>query len=108
MRFELALLIPRPTLPTGVSGSPWPVIRVHVVPPSRLVHSPLPRPPLVRPHVWISICHVPAKSTRGLDGSITRSLTPVESFTYSTFCHVPPPSVVRKTPRSGCGPYAKP
>ena len=30
------------------------------------------------------------------------------SSTYSTFCHVAPPSVVRKTPRSGLGPQTCP
>ena len=39
---------------------------------------------------------------------MARSEQPVFSSTNSTFVHVVPPSVVRKTPRSGCGPYAWP
>ena len=94
-RSELALLIARPILPTGFVGSPLPVRRFQVVPPSRDVQMPLPAPPLVRPHVLISTCQKPAKRMRGLFGSITRSLAPVESFTNSTRSQFLPPSVVR-------------
>ena len=45
---------------------------------------------------------------REFDGSSRTSTPPVESLTNSTFCHVLPPSTVRKMPRSGCGPYACP
>jgi len=78
------------------------------MPPSVDLKSPLPGPPLSRPHVWISICHMPAKSTRGFDGFIAMSEQPVFSSTKSVRCHVLPPSAVRKTPRSSCGPYAWP
>jgi hypothetical protein len=48
------------TLPTGLAGRPRPVSFVQVAPPSRDWNSPLPGPPLSRPHVLISICHIPA------------------------------------------------
>ena len=108
MRFGCDGAIANATLPTGFTGSPFPLSRIHVAPPSVDLNSPLPGPPLVRPHVWISICHNPAYSVRGLDGSIARSLQPVFSSTNSTRVHVPPPSMVRNTPRSCCGPYAVP
>src|SRR2546426_1110615 len=97
-------------LPTGwfAAGSPWPVSRFHVAPPSRVTHSPLPGPPLFRFHVLISSCHIPANRTFGSPGSIARSAQPVFGSTDSTRFHVLPPSVVRYTPRSGDGPKARP
>jgi len=91
-------------LPTGVVGSPCPVRRFQVVPPSRDMNSPLPRPPLNWPHVLMSICHMPARRIRGFRGSIAMSEAPVFSSTNSTLSQVFPPSTVRKTRRSGCGP----
>ena len=66
--------------------------------------SPLPGPPLSRPQVWISSGHMPAKRMRGFFGSIAMSEQPVFSSTKSVLVQVLPPSVVRKTPRSCCGP----
>src|SRR6266704_3307109 len=45
---------------------------------------------------------------RGLPGSITRSMAPVESLRASTRCHVLPPSAERYTPRMGLGPNTCP
>src|SRR3974390_3155937 len=94
-RWELARVIARPILPTGRVGSPLPVRRVQVVPPSVDFQIPLPAPPLLRPQVCTSTCQNPANRIRGLLGSITRSEAPVLSLTNSTRSHVVPPSVVR-------------
>src|SRR6185312_56624 len=88
--------------PYGPSGRPS-CSRVHVSPPSVERQSPLPFPPFSRFHGKRRTCHMPAKSTLGLPGCITRSLVPVVSFTNNTFFHVLPPSVVRNTPRSALG-----
>src|SRR3989475_2211785 len=61
---------------------------------------PLPGPPEINSQGWRTTCHIPANSTRGLPGTMTRSDTHVVSFTNRTFCHVLPPSAVRYTPRS--------
>ena len=108
MRSEFALDMPSPIFPSVDVGRPFPWTRFQVVPPSRDIQMPLPAPPEVRPQVWISNCHVAAKRMRGLFGSMIRSEAPVLSFTKSTFSHDLPPSMVRKIPRSGCGPYAWP
>lgn len=83
-------------LPIGGAGRPLPRSRVHVSPPSRDMKMPLPGPPLSRPHWLTTTCHIPANSTRGLFGSITRLEAPVFSSTNRTFCQVAPPSFVRK------------
>src|SRR5437868_7943643 len=44
----------------------------------------------------------------GLLGSMINELTPVVWSTYKTFCQDLPPSMVRKTPRSGFGPQPCP
>src|SRR5207245_10089908 len=49
----------------------------HVRPPSLERWTPLPGPPETSSHGWRTTCHVPANSTRGLVGTITRSDTPV-------------------------------
>src|SRR6266540_4651683 len=69
---------------------------------------PLPAPPDTSSHGRRTNCHIPANSTRGLPGTITRSAAPVVSFTNSPFCHVLPPSAVRNTPRSEFGPHTWP
>ena len=51
-----------------------------------------------------SICHMPANRMCRLFGSMARSPQPVFSSTNRVRCQVLPPSVLRKTPRSGCGP----
>src|SRR6266849_2354262 len=89
-------------------GSPCPTRRFQVTPPSRDIHSPLPGPPLCRCHVFTSNCHIPANTVFGSPGSIARSEQPVLASTNSTRVHVLPPSAVRYTPRSCCGPYARP
>ena len=96
------------TLPTGRAGSPRPVRRFQLTPPSPEIKRPLPGPPLSLPQVWISSCHMPAKRIRGLFASMARSEQPVFSSTKSALSQVLPPSVVRKTPRSCCGPLACP
>src|SRR6185295_4838129 len=106
MRLELLGAMAGTTLPVMRVGRPLPVRRFHVTPPSVDLKSPLPGPPLSRPHVRISMGHMPAKMTREFDGSITMSEQPVFSSLNKTLSHVLPPSVVRNTPRSCCGPYA--
>src|SRR5690348_10062058 len=95
-------------LPTGERGSPGSVMRDQVAPVSRDTYTPLPGPPLNMAHVCMTTSHVPAKSTPGLVASIERPEQPVFSLTNSTRFHVVPPSVVRNTPRSSCGPVARP
>src|SRR2546427_12191787 len=92
-------------LPTGwfAAGSPWPVSRFQVAPPSRVTQSPLPGPPLFRFHVLISSCHMPANRTLGSPGSIARSAQPVFASTNSPRLHALPPSVGGYTPRPGPG-----
>src|SRR5579862_46665 len=97
--------VPNAMRPYGPSGKPS-CRRVHVSPPSVDRHRPLPFPPLSSFHGKRRTCHMPAKRTLGLPGSITRSPVPVVSFTNSTFFHVWPPSVVRNTPRSALGFHA--
>src|SRR3989454_7356485 len=58
---------------------------------------PLPGPPEIISQGWRTTCHIPANSTRGLPGTMTRSDTPVVSFTNRTFCHVLPPSDRKST-----------
>src|SRR5512143_3421804 len=69
---------------------------------------PLLGPPLNIAHVCITTCHAPANKTFGLRTSIVSPEHPVFSSTNSTCFHVLPPSVVRNTPRSCCGPVARP
>src|SRR2546430_9055325 len=69
---------------------------------------PLPGPPEINSQGWRTTCHIPANSTRGLPGTMTRSDTHVVSFTNRTFCHVLPPSAVRYTPRSAFAAQAWP
>ena len=84
------------------------VTSVQVSPPSVVFQSPLRPEPASIPHGLRWNFHVLAKRMRGFVGSRLRSATPVLSFTYSTFFHDLPPSVVRKTPRSLLGPKACP
>ena len=95
MRSGSAALMHSAILPISRVGRPFPSSRVQVAPPSRETWTALPGPPEVRVQVRIAICHVPAKSVRGLDGSITRSLAPVSSSTKRTCSQVAPPSMVR-------------
>src|SRR5487761_97371 len=64
---------------------------------------PLPGPPLENVQCSRDICHIPAYSTFGLDGSIAMLIAPVSSLTYRIFFQVRPPSVVLNIPRSGLG-----
>src|SRR3954463_13132209 len=108
MRLAFDGASPSVTLPTGLVGRPWPVSFVQVTPLSREVKRPLPGPPLSRPQVLISSCHIPANRMRGFFGSMPMSEQPVFSSTNRVLVQVLPPSLVRNTPRSGCGPYAVP
>src|SRR6266545_5794135 len=95
------------TLPAPISGFGSPLVRrVHVEPPSRERNTPLPGPPLSGPHGFNWSCHMPARRIRGFFGLIARSEQPVFSSTNNTRSQLLPPSVVRKTPRSACGPDA--
>jgi len=84
------------------------VSSVQLSPPSVVFQMPLFPPPASIDQGVRWNLYVDAYSTRGFDGSIVRSFAPVESSTKSTFCQLFPPSVVRKTPRSGLGPKAWP
>src|SRR4030095_10397662 len=108
MRFGFDWAIATTTLPTSPLGSPCPCSRFHVMPPSFVTNRPLPGPPLSRPHVLILSCHIPAKSLRGFEGSMASDEQPVFSSTNRVRSQVLPPSVVRNTPRSCCGPYPWP
>ena len=109
MRFGFDGAIATATLPTPTCcfGSPL-ASRVHVVPPSRERNTPLPGPPLSGPHGFNWSCHIPARRIREFFGFIATSEQPVFSSTKRTRFHVLPLSVVRNTPRSGCGPDAWP
>src|SRR5689334_20865749 len=107
MRFGRAAEIEMPILPSGLFGMPGlNVISFHVSPPSVVFHKPLRPPPAFMPQGVRWNFHIDAKRMRGFDGSIVRSIAPVESSRKSTFFHVLPPSVVRNTPRSAFGPNA--
>ena len=69
----LLLAMATSALPVGLVGSPFPVRRFQVDPPSVLFQIPLPGPPPVRPQVWITSCQVVAKRTRGFFRSISTS-----------------------------------
>src|SRR5215217_5427193 len=99
MRLGLLGAIAKTIFPVVRVGSPLPESRFQVTPPSVDLKRPLPGPPLSRPHVWISIGHMPANTIRGLLGSISRWAQPLFSSVNNTRSHVLPPSVVRKTPR---------
>src|SRR6266852_6215813 len=91
----------RPIIP---AGRPCPSSFAQVLPPSMDLWRPLPGPPLFRLHGVRETSHIEAKSVLELFGSKTMSIAPVLLSLYKTFCHVAPPSVVRKTPRSSLGP----
>jgi hypothetical protein len=79
------------------------VISVQVSPPSVLLKSPLPGPPL---DIWYSLRYASqsdAYITFGLVASIEISTAPVRSLRESTCRQVLPPSVDLYTPRSWLG-----
>src|SRR5215510_9349845 len=94
-------------LPTSGFGRPF-VSFVHVAPPSFVICTPLPGPPLNCPHVCCSACHMPARRMLGFFASIERPEHPVLPSTNSTRFQLTPPSVVLKTPRSSWGPVMRP
>src|SRR4030095_11596985 len=106
MRLGLLLAIASATFPIVRVGRPLPVSRFHVTPPSVDLNNPLPGPPLSLPHARISLVHIPSKRMREFDGSIAMSEQPLFSSVNKTLSQFLPPSTVRNTPRSGCGPYA--
>src|SRR5688572_16249782 len=92
-----------PILPNCPAGKPSSLESFfHVLPPSTVICKPLPAPPLFKFHGVLLNCHIAAMSLFGFDGSITRSAQPVVSLAYKILFHVSPPSVVLKTPLSGC------
>src|SRR5688500_3866194 len=93
-KFPLRLKMSRAILPNGPSGSPLPLRRVQVSPPSFDRQMPLPGPPPFMQQALRTRWYVDANSTRGLVADITRSLAPVHSSTRSTCFQVRPPSVV--------------
>jgi hypothetical protein len=85
-----------PILPTTPDGSPRavPVSFVQVAPPSVDLWIPECTPPLDIDHGVRYACHMAAYSTSGFDGSITRSIAPVESLTNRILRKLFPPSVL--------------
>src|SRR6185312_13254436 len=86
----------------SVVGKPPPTL-FQVRPPSVDLKMPPSGLPLTCVHGLRCSVHMPASSTFGLDGSISMSLAPVVSLTYSTFFQFLPPSVVMNTPRVALG-----
>src|SRR6516162_2198568 len=103
-----------PTFPQGPLGKPFLAdstpscgpSNFQVSPPSRDTCNPLPGPPLVNSQGCRRVCHMPANTIIGFEGSRQTSLAPVSGFLASTCFQVLPPSSVRYTPRSGFGPKA--
>src|SRR5579875_469219 len=91
----------------SVVGSPPPSL-FQVRPPSLDFQMPPSVLPLICVHGLRCSVHIPAYSTFGLDGSISMSLAPVVSLTYSTFFQFVPPSVVMNTPRVVVGFHGSP
>src|SRR5258708_19703585 len=90
-----------PERPQSATGSPCPVIGVHVIPSSDDLYSPLPGPYAVPFCPGFRMpCHSVAYTTRGFPGSKQRSTAPVSLFLNKTFFHVRPPSPDRNTPPS--------
>ena len=108
-RFEFAPDTDTPIRPTSPAGSPGlRVISVHVSPPSVLLNSPLPAPPL---DIWYSLryaSHIAAYITSGLWRSIAMSIAAVRSSRKSTLRQVAPPSLLLYTPRSVFGALSLP
>ena len=96
-------------LPSGDFGMPWSSTRVQFVPPSWVMKTPLPGPPLnIAPRYASPPATCRQSVMSGLCGSMDRPEQPVFSSTNSTRSQCWPPSVVRKTPRSCCGPVRRP
>src|SRR6185437_552393 len=91
----------RPITPVG--NPALRVISVQWSPPSVVLKSPLPGPPLDICHDVLYACHSAAYRTSGWFGSMDRSIAPLLSSRYSTFRHVLPPSTLLNTPRSAFG-----
>src|SRR5579885_2795956 len=96
--------------PIGACGKPGSTTRFHVSPPSCETQMPSSSPfvPLNIAHVCISTCQMPANKFLGFFTSSARPEQPEFSLTNSTCFHVLPPSDVLYTPRSSCGPVARP
>ena len=70
--------------------------------------NPEPLPPEVKVQGLRRCSHMAAINLLGFVGSTTKSAAPVLALINRIFCHVFPPSVVLKTPRSGCSPQGEP
>src|SRR5215469_11821010 len=93
-----------PTLPRpGMTSVP--AIKFQVAPPSVDLYTPLPGPfdGGYTLHGGRRVCQRAAK-TVCVSGEAARSIAPVSLSLNKTLFQVWPPSVVRKTPRSGFGP----
>src|SRR5512137_2606667 len=99
MRSEFAPDTATPMRPKTPFGRPFPESCFQVVPPSLERYRPLPGPPLTNSQGERRASYMAAKIRLGLLGSKERSIAPVLSSLYKTFCQVAPPSVVRNTPR---------
>src|SRR5688500_17795841 len=94
-RFGSAAETETPIFPQIAGGRPGFLDRsVHVLPPSVVLNSPLPGPPLDIEWGVRNTSQNPAYSTSGLLASIVRSTAPAFSLRNSTLFHVLPPSVV--------------
>ena len=101
--------IATPILPRSPAGKPSSSDNFfQFLPPSCVMYKPLPEPPELKNQGSRLCSHIAAINLLGLVGSIIRSATPVLLFTKRTFSQVSPPSVVLKTPRSGCSPQGDP
>ena len=96
----------RPKLPLGKPSSS--VIFFQVFPPSCVMCIPEPSPPDLKNQGSRLCSHNVAISLFGLVGSIIKSATPVLLLINNILFQVCPPSVVLKTPRSGCSPHGEP
>src|SRR5436305_12558529 len=97
------------TFPIRSSGSPLPMCD-QWSPSSVVLYTPpsLAGPPLMIVHGLRCARQAPAYTSLGFDQLIAIDVTPVCSLMNNTFCHVLPPSLVRKTPRSGPQPNGLP
>ena len=107
--FGLPGAIATPIRPKSPFGNPSSsVIFFHVLPPSCVMCNAEPFPPELKNQGSRLCSHMAANSLFGLERSITKSATPVLLFAKRIFSHDLPPSVVLKTPRSGCSPQGEP
>ena len=107
-RFESDGAMATSIFPTGDFGRPVCSTFRQVAPASCDTYIALDGPPLYIAYVCISTCHMPANSVPGSWASSVSPEQPVFASTKSERTQLRPPSTVRYTPRSCCGPVARP